>query len=124
VGSLIGVLAGVVLGACTLVLGSGTDALILRGPDVVGIRPGLGTLAVALGVLTALVLLAAAVAMLAAWIGALVRTANRQETAWLVVLLVTGLLGFGVIGMAIYLLAGPPELVAPPTPTDLAEARS
>ena len=40
-----------------------------------------------------------------AWIGALVRTVELTDKTWFVVLLVTGLLGVGLVGMIVYLIA-------------------
>ncbi|MES1212418.1 MAG: hypothetical protein ABUT11_02610 [Leifsonia sp.] len=46
-------------------------------------------------------------APLVAWIGALIDTAPLENKAWFVILLVGGLLGFGLIAMLVYLLAEP-----------------
>jgi hypothetical protein len=56
-----------------------------------------------------LVLIAAAITRFAAWVGAVLHTAELEAKTWFVVLLVTGLLSFGFIAMVVYLIAGPED---------------
>jgi hypothetical protein len=107
-GSLIGLAGGIIL-----LLGSGAAALandvfIMRGPDVVGIRSGgLAWTLIGLGALAVLVMMAAAVALFVAWIGAVLNTASLPNKTWFVLLLVVGLLGLVFLATLAYVIAGP-----------------
>jgi hypothetical protein len=117
IGSLIAAVGGVVLLLVSVGLAWAGGLFIMNGPDVVGVRStpwgwvlfGLGTLAV-------LALLAAALVQFVAWIGAVLDAARMSAPTLLVVLLVTGLLSFGIVGMIVYLIMAPadddPERVA------------
>jgi hypothetical protein len=58
-------------------------------------------------------MLGGAIAGLVAWIGALINTAQLEDKAWFVLLLVLGLLSFGFIAMLAYVIAGPDSTQAP-----------
>ena len=107
-GSLIGLAGGLVLLVVAGAVALANDVFIMRGPDVVGIRSGAlaWTLAGLVG-LALLVLMAAAVAMFVAWIGAVLNTASLPSKTWCVVLLVVGLLGLPFIAALAYVIAGP-----------------
>lgn len=84
------------------------DVFVMRGPDVVGVRPGtVGWVLVALAVLAVLVLVGAAIAQFVAWLGAVLNTSRLDDRTWFVILLVTGLLSFGFVAMIVYAIAGP-----------------
>jgi hypothetical protein len=108
--SLLALAAGLVMLAVTggLVYGSGNFEM--DGPDVVGIRstPFVWAM-IALAAASVLVVLAAAIGQFVAWIGALLNTAQLEDKTWFVVLLVTGLISFGLIAMIVYLVAGPED---------------
>lgn len=106
-GSLIGMVAAILLVVIAITVAFTTSSLIMDGPDVVGINTPLGWLMVALAAVAVLLFVAASTAQLVAWIGALIETALLESKAWFVVLLVAGLLGFGLIAMLVYLLAEP-----------------
>jgi hypothetical protein len=55
--------------------------------------------------LAALVIMAVATTQFVAWAGAVSNAARRHDQAWFIILLVTGLLGFGFIAMLSYLIA-------------------
>jgi hypothetical protein len=123
-GSLIALVVAVILivFAGSLLYFSGS--LIMNGPDVVGIEAdAFAWSMVAIAMFAVLVVMAAGVAQLVAWIGAILNTAQLQDKAWFVVLLVTGLLGIGLVAMIAYAIAGPdgtqperlPLQAAPPT---------
>ena len=57
--------------------------------------------------LALLVMMAAAVAVFVAWIGAVLNTASLPSKTWCVVLLVVGLLGLPFIAALVYVIAGP-----------------
>jgi hypothetical protein len=112
-GSLIGLVAGLVLMAVSCGLAISNDIFVMDGPDVTGIKSGalpwtlLGLMGLAL-----LILLFSAVAHFVAWIGAVLNTANLPDKTWFVVLLVVGLLGFVFIATVAYVIAGPDGLKA------------
>ncbi len=107
-GSLIGLAAAFVLflGAGGIALWS--DAFIMSGPDVTGIRPDAFSWAmVGLAGVAVMVMAVAAASLFVAWIGAVLNTANLPDKTWFIVLLVGGLLSVGFIVTLIYVLAGP-----------------
>lgn len=107
-GSLIGLIAAVIVGGIALVLAVSRGAFVMNGPDVVGINPDpFGWSMLALAGFAVLVMAAASVGLFVAWIGALLNTANLPDKAWFVVLLVGGLLSFGFLVTAAYVIAGP-----------------
>jgi len=106
-GSLIAIVAGVVLVAVAGAIAVGSSSLTMDGRDVVGVQAPFGWAIVVAAILAALVLFAGSIAQLVAWIGALIETAPLENKAWFIILLVAGLLGFGLIAMLVYLLAEP-----------------
>lgn len=108
VGSALAVLAGLLLGLGAALVGFTNGAFVMDGPDVVGIgsAPAVWTVA-GLGILAALAVLGGLVGGLVAWIGALLNTAQLADKTWFIVLLVLGLLSFGLVAMIAYLIAGP-----------------
>jgi len=85
-----------------------SGSLVMDGPDVVGLDWGpFPWSMVALAAFGALVFLIGAVAQLVAWIGAVLNTVELDDKAWFAVLLITGLLGIGLVSMIAYAIAGP-----------------
>jgi hypothetical protein len=125
IGSLIAAVGGSVLLLVVVGLAWTGDVFIMRGPDVVGVRstPGAWIL-LGLGVLAVLALLAAALVQFVAWIGAVLDAARLPNSMLLAVLLVTGLLSFGVVGMIVYLVLAPtddaPERAGASVPVNVA----
>jgi len=112
-GSLIGLVAGLVLMGITVALAVSNHIFVMSGPDVTGIRSGaLSWTLLALMGLAVLLLLFAAVAHFVAWIGAVLNTAQLPDKTWFVVLLVVGLLGLVFIATVAYVIAGPDGLKA------------
>ncbi|MGY1669200.1 hypothetical protein [Geodermatophilus sp. SYSU D00710] len=110
VGSLLAVVAGLAVVALGGGLAIASDVLVTQGPDVVGVDAGgAGWLLIALAIVGVLVLLAAGVGLLVAWVAALLATARLEDKTWFLVLLVTGLVSLGVVGMVLYLVAGPDD---------------
>jgi len=110
-GSIIGVVAGLVLIGVSGALAFSNDIFVMSGPDVTGINSGpLSWTLIGLMVLAGFVLLFAAVAHFVAWIGAVLNTAHLPDKTWFVVLLVVGLLGFVFIATIAYGIAGPDGL--------------
>ena len=54
-----------------------------------------------------LIVIAGGVAQFVAWIGALMNTSRLEDKTWFILLLVLGLLSFGLIAMLVYVVAGP-----------------
>jgi hypothetical protein len=82
-GSLIGLVAGLVLIGITFALAISNDIFIMSGPDVTGIKSGVlsWTLLGLMG-LAVVLLLFAAVAHFVAWIGAVLNTAQLPDKTW------------------------------------------
>jgi hypothetical protein len=107
-GSLIGLVAGLVLMGTTVALAISNDIFVMSGPDVTGIKSGaLSWTLLGLIGMAVLLLLFAAVAHFVAWIGAVLNTAHLPDKTWCVVLLVVGLLGLVFIATVAYVIAGP-----------------
>jgi hypothetical protein len=108
VGGLVAVVAGFLLGLAAVAIAFFGGALVMDGPDVVGVQPtpyawGL----VIFGLMAVVALVGGSIAGLVAWIGALLNTAELDSKTWFVVLLVLGLLSFGLVAMLAYVIAGP-----------------
>jgi hypothetical protein len=79
-GSIIGLVAGLVLVGVTGVLAISNDIFVMSGPDVTGLKSGmLSWTLLGLLVLAVLILLFAAVAHFVAWIGAVLNTAQLPD---------------------------------------------
>ena len=112
-GSLIGLVAGLVLVGVAGALAIGNDIFVMSGPDVTGVKSGVLTWTLlGLLVLAILISLFAAVAQFVAWIGAVLNTAQLPDKTWFVVLLVVGVLGLAFIATLAYVIAGPDALKA------------
>lgn len=110
-GSLIGLVAGLVLMGITVAVAINNHIFVMSGPDVTGIKSGaLSWTLLGLMGLAVLLLLFAAVAHFVAWIGAVLNTAHLPDKTWCVVLLVVGLLGLVFIATVAYVIAGPDGL--------------
>jgi hypothetical protein len=107
-GSLIGLTCGTILLFGAGALAVATDAFVMDGPDVAGVRATASawTLVCLIG-LAALVLIGSGAAMFVAWIGALLNTANLPDKTWFLVLLVVGLLGMVLFATVAYMAVGP-----------------
>lgn len=109
-GSLLAAIAGLVMLVVTGGLAYASDSFRMDGPDVVGIRAtAFGWTMVLLAAIALLVVLAAAVGQLVAWVGAVLNTAQLDDKTWFLVLLISGLLSVGFIAMIAYLVAGPDD---------------
>ena len=123
VGSLIALLGGLVLLAVAAGLAYANGSFVMDGPDVVGINATpFGWAMIIVAALAVAVMIGAAVAQFVAWVGAVLNTAQLENKAWFVVLLVTGLLSFGFIAMLVYVIAGPQDPMAPSPPPQTSQA--
>jgi uncharacterized membrane protein len=62
---------------------------------------------VGLAVLAALAMIGGLIGGLVSWIGALLNTAQVEDKTWFIVLLVLGVLSFGIVAMIAYVIGGP-----------------
>jgi hypothetical protein len=108
IGSVIAVIAGLVLGLVAIVAAFAGDAFVLDGPDVVGFTgDAFGWSMIGLTFLGFIAVIAGSIGGLVAWIGALLNTAQLDDKVWFIVLLVLGILSFGLVAMIAYVIAGP-----------------
>ncbi|HET6380784.1 MAG TPA: hypothetical protein VFH63_07075 [candidate division Zixibacteria bacterium] len=107
-GSVLAVVAGMLVAFVAVWLAFLADAFVMDGPDVVGIRWTATTWGL-LGVFAAGVLAAigGCIGGLVSWIGALLNTAQLQAKTWFIVLLILGLWNLGLVAMIAYVIAGP-----------------
>lgn len=117
IGSLIGLVGAAVLFVVAISLAGSTEAFIMEGPDVVGVRPdGFAWVTLSFAGLGVLLMVLASIGLFVAWIGAVVATAALPDKVWFIVLLVGGLLSVGFAVTLAYVIAGPDT---PPSSTPL-----
>jgi H+/Cl- antiporter ClcA len=104
----VAVIAGAVLAFAAVWIAYANGAFVMSGPDVIGLQstPYAWTI-VGLGIVAALAMIAGFIGGLVSWIGALLNTAQLEDKTWFIVLLVLGLLSFGLVAMIAYVIAGP-----------------
>jgi hypothetical protein len=108
VGAVVAVGAGLVLGVAALATALATDAIDFGGSYVIDVNGGSGAwTALGLVIVGSLVTLAGTVAAVVSWIAALLNTWQFEDKMWFWSLLALGLLGFGVVAMIAYVVAGP-----------------
>src|SRR5829696_9190596 len=108
VGAIVAVVTGLVLGFAAVMVALANGAVVMDGPDVSGIQatPFVWTM-VALAVVGIVAMIGGVIVGLVSWIGALLNTSLLDDKTWFVLLLVLGLLSFGVVAMIAYVIAGP-----------------
>jgi hypothetical protein len=116
IGSIVAVVAAIVLGIFTCIWAFANDVFQIEGNDVIGINGGSAAwTTLGIIVIAGLAVVGGAIGGLVAWIGALLNTARLDDKTWFILLLVLGLFSFGFVAMVLYLIAGPDSLVpAPP----------
>lgn len=108
VGSVIAVVAGLVLGFAAILVALASNSVVVSGPHVVGIEPtAFAWSMVGVAALAVLAMVGGAIGGLVSWIGALLNTAELEDKTWFVLLLVLGILSFGLVAMVAYVIAGP-----------------
>jgi hypothetical protein len=127
IGSLVAFGTGLLLLLAAAAVGVASSSFIMNGPDVAGIQATpLAWSMVAVASLAILVMAAAGVTQLIAWIGAVLNTAKLEDKTWFLVLLLLGLASFGFVAVGVYVIAGPdgtapvpqrPVVRARPVPT-------
>jgi hypothetical protein len=117
IGSAIAVIAGLILGLTALWAAFANGMFVMHGHDVIGIQSGPGAwLVLGLGILAGLVIMGGLVGGLVSWIGALLNTAALADKTWFILLLVLGLLSFGLVAMIAYVIGGPDGTRQPVAP--------
>ena len=108
VAAVVAVGAGLVLGFAALGTALATDAIDFGGSYVIDVNGGPGAwTALGLVIVGSLVILSGTVAAVVSWLGALLNTWQLEDKMWFWSLLALGLLGFGVVAMIAYVVAGP-----------------
>ena len=108
VGAIVAVGVGLVLGIAALWAALASDAIDVGGSHVVDLHGGSGAWsALALVLVGSLVILGGTVAAVVSWAAALLNTWQLDDKTWFGSLLALGLLGFGVVAMIAYVVAGP-----------------
>jgi hypothetical protein len=108
VGSIVAVVAGLVLGLAAVIVAYNGGAFVMNGPDVTGIHStpfAVSMVVLALACIVAII--GGAITGLVSWIGALINTAELDDKTWFVLVLVLGLFSMGFIAMIAYVIAGP-----------------
>jgi hypothetical protein len=107
-GAIVVVGVGLVLGIAALSAALASNAINIGGGDVIDVNGGTGAwTALTLVVVGSLVILVGTVAAVVSWIGALLNTWQLENKTWFASLVALGLLGFGVVAMIAYVVAGP-----------------
>src|SRR5688500_16964413 len=97
-GSVVAVIAGALLALVAVWIAYANGAFVMSGPDVIGVAstPFAWTI-VGLAGVAALAMVAGFIGGLVSWIGALLNTAQLEDKAWFIVLLLLGLFSFGLV---------------------------
>lgn len=116
VGSLIAIMGGIFLMALGGLLALSGTTLVTSGGDVTGVHvSGSAPQMLSIALAGLFVVIAGGVAQFVAWIGALMNTSRLDDKTWFILLLVLGLLSFGLIAMLVYVVAGPDGMEIPAT---------
>jgi hypothetical protein len=108
VGALVAFGAGLVLGFAALWAALASNAIDVGGSNHIDVNGGSGAwTALILVIVGSLAILGGTVAAVVSWIGALLNTWQLEDKMWFASLLALGLLGFGVVAMIAYVVAGP-----------------
>lgn len=111
VGAIVAGGVGIVLGFSALWAALASDAIDVGGSHVIDVSGGAGAwTALGLFIVGALAILGGTVAAVVSWIAALLNTWQLEDKTWFGSLLALGLLGFGVVAMIAYVVAGPDGL--------------
>jgi hypothetical protein len=108
VGGIAAVIAGIFLVLAAVLGAFASNVFEMNGSDVVGIRSdGSAWALLGLMIVGIVGVIGGAIAGLVSWIGALLNTVQLEDKTWFVLLLVLGLLSFGLVAMIAYVIAGP-----------------
>ena len=108
IGAIVAVGLGLALGIAALWAALASDAIDVGGSHVIDLNRGSGAwTALGLVLVGSLAILVGSVAAVASWAAALLNTWQLEDKTWFGSLLALGLLGFGVVAMIAYVVAGP-----------------
>ena len=84
------------------------DMFVMNGSQIVAVNAStFAWTMLAIGAAGALILVGAAIAGFASWIGALLNTAALERNRWFAAIVLLGVLNCGLLGVFLYLVAGP-----------------
>ena len=106
-GAIVALAVGLVVGLATVVTAIAGGVVTIGGPAVVSVDGEVFAESLPWLLIAALVFVLGEIAALTSWIGALLNTWQLEDKTWFVALLVLGLVSFGWVAMAAYVLAGP-----------------
>jgi hypothetical protein len=106
-GAIVTLAVGLVVAFATVVAAIAGGVVTIGGSNVVSFDGQVFAGSLPWLLIAALVLAGGTVAALASWIGALLNTWQLDDKTWFVALLVLGLLSFGWVAIAAYVIAGP-----------------
>jgi hypothetical protein len=108
IGAGLAIIAGAVLAIIAVSTALASNAFVMSGSDIVGLRgSALAWLSLALGLAGILAFIGGLTAGLVAWIGALLNTWQLESKAWFIGLLLLGIFNLGFFAMVAYVIAGP-----------------
>jgi hypothetical protein len=112
-------IGGILLALVPVIAALCSGTWTFSGSELTDFEPSTDTLLslIPMAIVGGLVVLFGGIGQFVAWIGALANTSRLQDKTWFVILLVLGLLSFGIIAMLVYILAGPDGTTVPPTGT-------
>lgn len=122
IAGVVAVVVGLIVALVTVVAAIAGGVVTIGGPSVVTVNGGTFAGMVIWLVMAGLAIAGGTLAAIAAWIGALLNTVQLEDKTWFLLLLVLGLLSFGWIAMAAYVIAGPDGTKRMPNP-EMAPAR-
>lgn len=123
IGGLVATGAGLILGFAALGVALASDAIGVGGRYVIHVHSGSGAwTALGLVIIGSLLILGGAIAAVLSWIAALLNTWQFEDKTWFVSLLGLGLVGFGVVAMIAYIVAGPDDAKRGAAPPAIARA--
>lgn len=123
VASVIALAGGSILAVTLVIIAYANGALIMNGPDVVGIHTSaFGWSTIVLAAVGIIAMIGGAIGQFVAWIGAVLNTSRLEDKTWFIVLLVLGLLSFGFVAMLVYLVGGPDGTAPDPAPGTILSA--
>jgi hypothetical protein len=108
IGAGLAMIAGAVLAFVALGIAIASNAFVMNGSDIVGIRgTALAWSSLAIGIAGVIAFIGGMIAGLVSWIGALLNTWQLDSKAWFIGLLLLGIFNLGFFAMVAYLIAGP-----------------
>jgi hypothetical protein len=108
IGAGLAMIAGAVLAFVAAGIAIASNAFVMNGSDIVGLRGSpLAWASLAIGVAGVIGFIGGMIAGLVSWIGALLNTWQLESKAWFIGLLLLGIFNLGFFAMVAYLIGGP-----------------